>query len=751
MAIFTASAFATTYSIKQDGTGNFTTIQDGINVAINNDTILVYPGTYYENIDYLEKSLTVASLYMITPEDSLINQTIIDGNEQFRCVTIEDCSSASLIGFTLQNGKVLGNGWTSGSGGGLLINNVAYSIVSNCKIKNNTAYSGGGIYIIHTDAILSGNIISRNRGIQVAGGLCFTGNDTTVQFSDTNLNSIFLNYSSTGADIYIGWNIQGIVDIIADTLTVNEPDYFFVGPPPQCTISQLNAKIEEIDQDLYVAPDGDDLNSGLSQDEPLQTLAWAQTLIKRNDDNPHTIFLAAGTYSASTNNQIFPLNVKKGVIFEGVSPGNTIIDAESETPFVFQFSPFQAEFSTLVMKNLKLINGKCFPYLNGGGIVMYQADLHLDNVLIEDCSGHWSGAILLANGYCDINNTTISNNNGQCAVSFVIVDNCSNPVSEKTVTNSRIINNHPNIIDPDFPGGGALKISGHYSIPGDYYAKFINCEISGNRNASYDPLSGLGGSAAMYIDDYANVDIVNCTIGDNVLDYNTGCSISVENNSEVNIFNSILYDNDGYSFNLLENAVVNISHSLIEGGNGNVNYYYPLAIVNWLEGNLDEYPLWSGIGDYPYYLQSTSPCIDSGTTDLPTGIELPQYDLAGNPRIYGDTVDMGAYEWQGVGVEEPEIPQLSLISTNISNYPNPFNPYTTIKLELAEAGKIELSVYNINGQKVKTLMDCTTSPGIYECVWYGKDETGKSVSSGQYVVKLQQNGKETAKKIMMIK
>ncbi len=112
---------------------------------------------------------------------------------------------------------------------------------------------------------------------------------------------------------------------------------------------------------------------------------------------------------------------------------------------------------------------------------------------------------------------------------------------------------------------------------------------------------------------------------------------------------------------------------------------------------------------------------------------------------------MGAYEWQGVGIEDEEIPQLSPFKTQISNYPNPFNPSTTIKLELADAGKIELAIFNVKGQKVKTLIDAFTNKGTFETNWNGEDEKGKSVSNGQYVVKLQQNGKETATKIMLLK
>ncbi|RLD60139.1 MAG: hypothetical protein DRN27_08230 [Thermoplasmata archaeon] len=728
---------AITHHIKQDGTGNFTAIQEGIIAATDNDTILVYPGTYYENIDYLEKSLSVASLYIITPEDSLINQTIIDGNQQARCLKINECENASIIGFTIQNGYALESGVSeSYQGGGIFIKNVANAWVSSCKIKDNKAFDCGGLYINNSNVILDGNIISYNRGIRYAGGLGFSGNNTTLQFNETNLNSIYLNYSATGSDIYIGYNIPDVVNIITDTLTVNEPDFFFIGPSHLCTISQLNSIIEPIDQDLYVAPEGDDSNSGLTTYEPLQTLAWAQTLIKRNDENPNTIHLAEGTYSRSLNNQVFPMNIKQGVIYKGISSNNTILDAESEYPFFFQYSRNQDEFSTLILKDLKLTNGECLDESYAGAINIYQADLHLNNVIIENCNGNIGSAILTQNGYCNFNNVIVRNNTGGKGICNTIEYNCPNPVLNATYINTKVEHNYPGV---EF-NGGAIRLGGHPNILGEYKAQIINCEIIDNYN---DFFYVTGGASGLTIHDNIVVDVVNSTFGDNTLLYDTGCTNSV-NNSELNIFNSILYNNDGYSTILWENALINISNSLIEGGDDNVNYQQTPSVINWLEGNVNEDPLWQNEGDFPFSLTSNSPCINAGTLDLPPEIELPEFDLAGNPRIYGETIDMGAYEYQGDSQSINEnvivIPEIS----QISNYPNPFNPSTTIKLDLAESGEIELAIYNIKGQKIKTFLNAYSAKGHFMIVWQGTDDNQKKVASGQYFIKLNVNGKEKA-------
>ena len=80
--------------------------------------------------------------------------------------------------------------------------------------------------------------------------------------------------------------------------------------------------------------------------------------------------------------------------------------------------------------------------------------------------------------------------------------------------------------------------------------------------------------------------------------------------------------------------------------------------------------------------------------------------------------------------------------SNISTYPNPFNPSTTFKLNLIESGNINLTVYNTKGQKVITLTDRFFHKGIHNFHWNGVDRFNREVSSGQYFVKLMHNGVE---------
>lgn len=70
------------------------------------------------------------------------------------------------------------------------------------------------------------------------------------------------------------------------------------------------------------------------------------------------------------------------------------------------------------------------------------------------------------------------------------------------------------------------------------------------------------------------------------------------------------------------------------------------------------------------------------------------------------------------------------------NFPNPFNPSTTIKYGLAEASDVTLIIYDIAGRKVAILAKGSSSAGRYEYTWNGLDESGDVVSAGIYLARL---------------
>ncbi|MDO9578336.1 MAG: FlgD immunoglobulin-like domain containing protein [Candidatus Cloacimonadales bacterium] len=89
---------------------------------------------------------------------------------------------------------------------------------------------------------------------------------------------------------------------------------------------------------------------------------------------------------------------------------------------------------------------------------------------------------------------------------------------------------------------------------------------------------------------------------------------------------------------------------------------------------------------------------------------------------------------------------------SLMNFPNPFNPSTTIRFDLPEAGKVKLTIYNIKGQKVKQLVSDQLAAGQHSCVWNGKDESNKQAASGVYFYRLKVEGKKTlTNKMLMLK
>jgi predicted outer membrane repeat protein len=191
------------------------TIQEGINEAVDSDTVLVQPDTYIENINYNGKNITVASLFLTTQDTTYISQTVIDGSQPSNpdsasVVTFcsgEDSSSV-LIGFTITGGSgTLLESWFCG-GGIICIYNSSPTITNNTITSNTAAYAGGGIVSVYGSfPTITDNIITGNAADSVGGGICFRESLPTITH-----NTIEGNTAPYGGGIACDSSSSGIID-----------------------------------------------------------------------------------------------------------------------------------------------------------------------------------------------------------------------------------------------------------------------------------------------------------------------------------------------------------------------------------------------------------------------------------------------------------------------------------------------------------------------------------------------------------
>ena len=103
------------------------------------------------------------------------------------------------------------------------------------------------------------------------------------------------------------------------------------------------------------------------------------------------------------------------------------------------------------------------------------------------------------------------------------------------------------------------------------------------------------------------------------------------------------------------------------------------------------------------------------------------------------------------GIEEEVDSHLPEAYELAQNYPNPFNPNTQISYKLPKASSVNLSVYNILGRKVKTLVSGEQFAGTYLVKWDGKDEYGNDVASGIYLYRLKTKNFDSARRMLLLK
>ncbi|MFH0931841.1 MAG: T9SS type A sorting domain-containing protein, partial [Candidatus Zixiibacteriota bacterium] len=108
--------------------------------------------------------------------------------------------------------------------------------------------------------------------------------------------------------------------------------------------------------------------------------------------------------------------------------------------------------------------------------------------------------------------------------------------------------------------------------------------------------------------------------------------------------------------------------------------------------------------------------------------------------------------WKGaLEVKEVNTPSIPTVFSLSQNYPNPFNPKTLIRFTLPKDSWVKMEVYNILGQKVKTLVDEKLTAGVKEVEWDSKDDNGLEVASGIYFYRIKADDFSDIKKMVMLK
>ena len=119
-------------------------------------------------------------------------------------------------------------------------------------------------------------------------------------------------------------------------------------------------------------------------------------------------------------------------------------------------------------------------------------------------------------------------------------------------------------------------------------------------------------------------------------------------------------------------------------------------------------------------------------------------------KSFGAGDDNNAVYWIKLS-QEDLVTIIPPVFTLHPNFPNPFNPTTTIRYSIEKPGQMSLEVYNVKGQLVKTLQQGYLDTGQHSVTWNGRDASGNSCASGVYFYKLRSNDRVLVRKMLMLK
>ena len=133
------------------------------------------------------------------------------------------------------------------------------------------------------------------------------------------------------------------------------------------------------------------------------------------------------------------------------------------------------------------------------------------------------------------------------------------------------------------------------------------------------------------------------------------------------------------------------------------------------------------------------------------GEEYEYYITAGYSNPDGESAASNIVSITLTEVSIIEDTDMPTITSSIGNYPNPFNPETTISFTIPIESNLRIDIYNIKGQKVKALINGVYEAGNHKIVWNGLDDNGQNVGSGIYLYRMKTDDFSQTKKMVLMK
>lgn len=795
-------------TVKKDGSGDFTSIQQAIDAAARGDTVKVFSGMYSANV-------TVREMVQLVAADNDV--TIIAGNGHGLTVSNQD-DPTLIRGFTITNtdyqdqsrGIFISNAspriercdvrniWSTKLGAGVFIGGNSYPRFYDCTIRDNRSLEGTGIYVWGQSSARPApsfsncKIINNDATSRQGGGVTLrydTALDSTFQQPFFGTCAIDSNSASgPGAAIYLekchapvfagcsissnnrvgGYIGDGVIDgvnsggrflncTVVENTGSNDPPAFAVGGVPEIT------KPTRIDKSIIAFNEGEAIYSAVQQHYQVDSCDvsgnlsgdgyWLTHGANNLNDDPAFCDLNSGDfrlYAYSSCSSAVSTVGRIGAFDAGCVPPCSVIPL----PDPAYAYPGDSLFFCCPKGDAKAMKLKLSLDFDDAAMTrsLEPSEMWLDQMDYGSFRAFGQGPID-ADSTADESNgfyTTITHRRlGGCGTRPIRVDLHSLRLDEQPVVTVK---------SPDITGNGIVDLPdlSLFSVP------FLSgaCQDSLNYNDCADfsadgcvTLADLAMFSPHYLHKY-------------VAPPPTMPASAAPPLSSMTVHRSFLESRGGRGQHKL---YVTLSAE-------NLNAFELLCFVLTNERDVLRYVGWSPNPDFPAFCVAV-PTVRDGQRELFVAafnkegrrgsgngvMGVLEFDITDNAELIlrpddfrlvdGEVLESGEIVKRIENVDAASTTSPEMVYRNYlgQNHPNPFNPATTIPYSLAQDSEVQLSIYNVKGQLVRTLVDEFQQRRNYRVVWDGTSNQGIRVASGTYFCRMDANTFSTTKKLVLLK